>query len=237
MAKKLAVEIWSDIACPWCYVGKRRLEAALAKFEHADEVEITWHSFELDPNAKSRSMPEGQAFADKLAKKYGMSVSFAEERIRQLVETAAAEGLAFRFDKIQPGNTFDAHRLVHLGLEQGKQGAVKEAFLSGYLEHGAAIGDKADVAKIAIDAGLDADAVTAVLEGDRFADAVRADEREARELGISGVPFFVVGRYAISGAQPPEVFTRALTLAWNDLAAAPVPLAEGAACGPDGCAI
>lgn len=236
---KLHIDIWSDIACPWCHVGKRRFEAALAKFAHKDEVEIVWRAFELDPSAKARSLPEGGSYADRLAKKYGMPLVMAEQRIQQLVDTAAAEGLAFRFDRIKPGNTFDAHRVVHFAQEKGKQDAVKEAMLSGYLEHGAAIGDKADVARLAVGAGLDADEVAAVLESDAHAADVRADEAEAGELGVTGVPFFVIGRYAISGAQPAEVFARALDLAWKELEATtkPVAFAEGAACGPDGCAI
>jgi predicted DsbA family dithiol-disulfide isomerase len=236
--QKLRVDIWSDIACPWCHVGKRRFEAALAKFAHKDEVEIVWRAFELDPSAKARSVPEGSNYAERLAKKYGMPVPMAEQRIQQLVDTAAGEGLAFRFDRIKPGNTFDAHRVVHFALEKGKQDAVKEKMLSGYLEHGAAIGDKADVAKLAVDAGLDADEVTAVLESDAHAEDVRADEREAAELGVTGVPFFVIGRYALSGAQPKEVFQRALDLAWKEHAQASLqPFGEGAACGPDGCAV
>ena len=237
--QKLRIDIWSDIACPWCHVGKRRFEAALAKFPHRDEVEVVWRAFELDPSAKSRSLPDGEGYADRLAKKYGMSVSLAEQRIQQLVDTAAGEGLAFRFDQIKPGNTFDAHRIVHFAREKGLQDAVKEKMLSGYLEHGAAIGDKADVAKLATDAGLDPDEVAAVLESDAHAAEVRADEREAAELGVSGVPFFVIGRYAISGAQPKEVFERALDLAWKEHSASRSlqPLAEGAVCGPDGCTV
>lgn len=236
--QKLRVDIWSDIACPWCHVGKRRFEAALAKFAHRDEVEIVWRAFELDPSAKARSLPEGTDYAERLAKKYGMPVPMAEQRIQQLVDTAAGEGLAFRFDRIKPGNTFDAHRIVHLALEKGKQDAVKEKMLSGYLEHGAAIGDKADVARLAVDAGLDADEVAGVLESDAHAADVRADEREAAELGVTGVPFFVVGRYAISGAQPKEVFERALDLAWKEHTAAKKveTFAEGAVCGAEGCA-
>jgi predicted DsbA family dithiol-disulfide isomerase len=219
-------------------VGKRRLEAALAKFPHKDEVEIVWRAFELDPSAKARSLPEGSNYAERLAKKYGMPVPVAEQRIEQLVETAAGDGLTFRFDQIKPGNTFDAHRIIHFALEKGKQDAVKEKMLSGYLEHGAAIGDKAAVAKLATDAGLDADEVAAVLESDAYAADVRGDEQEAAELGISGVPFFVVARYAISGAQPKEVFERALDLAWKEHSATSLQtFAEGAACGPDGCAI
>lgn len=237
MAKKLTIDIWSDIACPWCHVGKRRLESALAKFEHKDDVEIVWRAFELDPSAKARSLDGNGTYPERLAKKYGMPLEMAEVRIKQLTDTAAGEGLAFRFDRIKPGNTFDAHRLVHLGLEKGKQDAVKEKMFSGYLENGAAIGDKAEIAKLAVDAGLDADEVAAVLESDQFAADVRADEKEASELGVTGVPFFVIGRYAISGAQPSEVFTKALTMAWSELKAEPVAFAEGAACGPEGCAV
>jgi predicted DsbA family dithiol-disulfide isomerase len=235
--QKLQIHIWSDIACPWCHVGKRRFEAALANFAHKDEVEVVWRAFELDPSAKSRSLPEGSDYAERLGQKYGMPKAMAEQRIQQLVDTAAGEGLAFRFDQIKPGNTFDAHRVVHFALEKGKQDAVKEKMLSGYLEHGAAIGDKSDIAKLATEAGLDADEVLAVLESDAHAADVRADEQEAAELGISGVPFFVVGRYAISGAQPKEVFERALEMAWQERKPALETFAEGAACGPDGCAI
>ena len=238
MAQKLKIDIWSDIACPWCHVGKRRLESALARFPHKDDVEVVWRAFELDPSAKQRSMDGAGTYPERLAKKYGMPLEMAELRMKQLTDTAAGEGLAFRFDKIKPGNTFDAHRLVHLALEKGNQDAVKEKMLSGYLENGAAIGDKAEIAKLAVDAGLDADEVLGVLESDQFAAEVRADEKEAAEIGVSGVPFFVIGRYAISGAQPAEVFTRALTMAWSELEPeAPVMFAEGAACGPDGCAV
>jgi predicted DsbA family dithiol-disulfide isomerase len=235
MQKKLRVDIWSDIACPWCHVGKRRFEAALSTFEHKQDVEIVWRAFELNPSAKERELTTGGSYPERLAKKYGMSVDMAKQRIQQLVDTADGEGLAFDFEKIQPGNTFNAHRVVHFALTKGKQDAVKEAMLSGYLENGAAIGDKAAVETIAIGAGLDADEVHSVLETDAYAVDVRADEEEAAELGITGVPFFVIGRYAISGAQPVEVFQRALNLAHKELA--PVEFAEGAACGPDGCAV
>jgi predicted DsbA family dithiol-disulfide isomerase len=232
MTKHLEVQIWSDIACPWCFIGKRRFEAALAEFPHKDEVDILWHAFELDPSAaKQTEVP----FLERLAKKYGMPLATAEQRTRDITKLAAAEGLNFRFDIIQHGNTFDAHRLNHLALQQGKQDAVNEALMSAYLEQGVPIGDRSAIAKVAALAGLDPDAVAGVLESDAYEAEVRADEREAAKLGISGVPFFIIGRYAISGAQPKEVFTRALGLAWGEHA--PVALADAPVCGPDGCPI
>ena len=225
--QKLRIDIWSDIACPWCYVGKRRLEAALKTFDVP--TEIHWRAFELDPSAPR--VRDG-AYPDRLAKKYGMTTAQAEQRIGQLVATAAEDGLDFRFDKIRPGNTFDAHRLVHLAGERGLQDAVKERFLRGYLTEGKAIGEPAVLAELAVEAGLDRAEVTEVLETDRYAKEVRADEAAARELGISGVPCFVIGgRLAVSGAQQPETLLAAL----RQVAAAPLEFADGAACGPDGC--
>jgi predicted DsbA family dithiol-disulfide isomerase len=226
---KLQIDIWSDIACPWCYVGKRRLEAALARF--AQPVEIHWRAFELDPSAPR--LREG-SYPDRLARKYGTSAPQAQVMIDRMTQTAAADGLEFRFDRIRPGNTFDAHRLVHLGGERGIQDAVKERLLRGYLTEGRAIGDPAELLELACEAGLDATEAKAVLDSDRYAAEVRADEAEARELGISGVPFFVIGgRLGVSGAQSAEVLLGALR------EAAPAPLevfADGATCGPDGCA-
>jgi predicted DsbA family dithiol-disulfide isomerase len=233
---KLHIDVWSDIACPWCYVGKRRLEAALAQFPHRDDVAIVWRAFELDPSAP-RIREGGGSYAARIAKKYGTKVADAEARIRQMTDLAAADGLDFRFDRIQPGNTFDAHRLLHLAHERGMQDAVKERFLHAYLTEGAAIGDPDTLSRLAREAGLEADDVTAVLTTDAYAREVRADEEEAHTLGISGVPFFVVGgRHALSGAQPAGLFRRALDQAWSEAnPAGEAAFAEGAACGPDGC--
>lgn len=236
--KKLHVDIWSDIACPWCYVGKRRLEAALARFPHRDSVEITWRAFELDPSAKRVRDPE-VSYAERLAKKYGAPVAKAEAMIQHMTDVAAADGLAFHFEKVRPGNTFDAHRVIHLAAERGVQDAVKERLLRGYMTEGEAIGEPEVLARLAGEAGLDPDEVRGVLASDTFAAEVRADEAEARELGITGVPFFAfAGRYGVSGAQPVEPLLRVLQQAWDELAEQPAAaaFAEGAACGPDGCA-
>ena len=233
--KRLSIQVWSDIACPWCYVGKRRLEAALAKFPHADAVEIVWRAFELDPSAPP-VRDSDVSYAQRLAGKYGTPLPQAEEMIRRMTEVAAADGLDFHFERIKPGNTFDAHRVLHLAHARGKQDAVKERFLAGYMTEGEPIGDPEALVRMAGEAGLDVDEVRGVLAGDAFAREVRADESEASELGIRGVPFFVLGgRYAISGAQPAEVFEGALARAWSELKDAPEVFAEGAVCGPEGC--
>jgi predicted DsbA family dithiol-disulfide isomerase len=235
----LRIDIWSDIACPWCHVGKRRLEQALASFPHADQVAIVWRAFELDPSAPrvQPATPASQGrYARRLARKYGTSVARAEMMVAQMTAIASRDGLDFRFDRAQPGNTFDAHRLIHFALERGVQGAVKERFLVGYLSEGEPIGDREALVRMASEAGLDADEARGVLESDAYAREVRADERDAAMLGITGVPFFVFDRrFAVSGAQPTEVFEQALETAWGEREGVPQPFAEGAACGPDGC--
>lgn len=235
--KKLRIDVWSDIACPWCYVGKRRLEAALARFSHRDAVEIVWRAFELDPSAPRERGPEA-SYAERLAKKYGFGVAKAEKMLADMTEVARADGLDFRFDRVRAGNTFDAHRVLHLAHELGAQDAVKERFLRAYMTEGEAIGDPETLVRLAAEAGLDADRVRAMLASDACAEAVRADEREARDIGVNGVPFFVLdGRYAVSGAQPADILLRALEQAWSELVKEPALFAEGAACGPDGCAV
>ncbi|HEY3595344.1 MAG TPA: DsbA family oxidoreductase [Polyangiaceae bacterium] len=232
---KLRVDIWSDIACPWCYIGKRHLEAALAQFAHRDQVEVVWHAFELNPSSP-REVERTSSYGERLARKYGSSVAEAEQRIARMTDIASADGLSFRFDRIKPGNTFDAHRVVHMALEHGVQDAVKERFLRAYMTEGEAIGQPDVVARLAGEAGLDAEEVREKLAIGEYVDEVRADEEQARELGITGVPFFVVAeRYAVSGAQPAEVLLQMLDRAWNELAEQPAPFAEGASCGPDGC--
>lgn len=230
---KLRVDVWSDIACPWCFVGKRRLEAALDQFEHRDEVEVIWHAFELDPTAPS-VLPTEPSYVERLAKKYRCSTEQGQAMIDRMVQTAAADGLAFRFDKIRPGNTFDAHRLIHLAQERGKQDAVKERFLTAYLEEGEPIGDGEALRRLATEAGLDEAEVTEVLESDAYAEDVRNDERTAASLGVSGVPFFVFAqRFGVSGAQPAEALAEVLEQAYHQTNEAMIE--EGAACGPEGC--
>lgn len=237
MTPTLTIEAWSDIACPWCYVGKRRLEAALAEFEHADAVRVEWRAFELDPSAPP-VRDESQTYAQRLARKYGTSEREAEGMIDRMVDTAKGDGLALDFTRIRPGNTFLAHRLLHLAKERGIQDRVKERMLRGYLSEGEAIGLPEVALRLAVDGGLDADEATAVVHTDQYETDVRADQQEARQLGISGVPFFLLGRrYAVSGAQPAALLEQALARTWDEL---PRPYvgdgeAEGPVCGPDGC--
>lgn len=233
---KLLIDIWSDVVCPWCYIGKRRLEAALAAFPHRSDVQITWRSFELDPSAPP-VIDSRLSHAERLAKKYGMSVSNAEAAIQNMTQVAAADGLEFHLEKARSGNTFDAHRVLHLALVRGVQDAVKERFLCGYMTEGAAIGEPESLVELAGQAGLDREEVRAMLASTRYAPDVRAEEEQARSLGISGVPFFVIaGRYAVSGAQPASVLLGALEKAWADLHAQPFGDSNGATCGPEGCA-
>ena len=229
----LQVQVWSDIACPWCYVGKRRLEAAIERLPGPGKVEVVWRAFELDPSAP-RAQPPGTSYAGRLASKYRTSIAEAEGMIAHMTTVAAADGLAFRFDLIRPGNTFDAHRLLHLALVRGLQAGVKERFLRAYMTEGEPIGDAATLSRLSVEAGLDPDEVRNVLAGDAYAAAVREDEDEANALGIRGVPFFVLaGRYGISGAQPVDVLVGALEKARAEPPEETIP--EGEVCGPEGC--
>jgi predicted DsbA family dithiol-disulfide isomerase len=213
---RLTVEIWSDVVCPWCYVGKRRFETALATFEHRENVDVTWRSFELDPTAPA---VREQRPAEALAAKYGMSVAEAEASQQRLTELAAQEGLEYHLDRTRGGNSFDAHRLIHLGAAHDRQDAVTERLMRAYFTEGEAIGDAETLVRITAEAGLDPGEARAVLAGDPYADAVRADEHLAHRIGINGVPFFVLGRrYGVSGAQPAELLVQALTEAYEDTA-------------------
>jgi predicted DsbA family dithiol-disulfide isomerase len=230
--RTLRVEIWSDIACPWCYVGKRRFEAALAEFEHAGEVQVTWRSFELDPSAPP--VREGER-AVRLAEKYGITVERAQEMERQMTDTAAGEGLEYRLDIARSGSTFDAHRLIHLAAHHGLQDAMKERLLRAYFGEGELMSDHDTLVRLAVEVGLAEDDVREMLAGDRFAEEVRTDERTATQFGISAVPTFVVDRsLGVSGAHPPEALLQLLREGWSRRAPAPVVLAGGEACGVDG---
>jgi predicted DsbA family dithiol-disulfide isomerase len=208
------VEIWSDVVCPWCYIGKRRFERAVASFGHPGEVTVTYRSFELDPDAPAQRTG---THAEHLARKYGMTIAQAEQASQQMTQRAAADGLEFRFDLIRGGNTFDAHRLLHLAKDHGLQPQMKERLLRATFTEGLPIADKPALVRLATEAGLPAAQVQAVLDGDAYADAVRADEQRAARYGISGVPFFVAdGKYAVSGAQPPEVLLQLLRRAYDE---------------------
>ena len=208
----MQVEIWSDVVCPWCYLGKRRFEQALAGFAHRDEVEIVYRSFELDPTITPGT---SEATVDMLARKYGMTVAQAKDAQRQMEQRAAGDGLEFRMDGLRSGNTRDAHRLLHLAKEHGKQAELVERLHRAYFSEQGSVFDAAALTELAVEVGLDRADAEKVLATDAYADAVDADERTARELGATGVPFFVIDRrFGVSGAQPADVLQRALERAY-----------------------
>jgi len=234
------IEIWSDVVCPWCYIGKRHLEEALAGFEHRDEVEVVYRSYELDPSAPEVPV---ETTEEALARKFGTDVTGVRELMTRTDAPAAAAGLTFRHGEAPHARTVTAHRLLHLALDAGGpalQAELKEALLAAYFTRGESMGDAEVLRRVAVGAGLDPQRVDAVLGSDDYADAVAADIAQARAYGATGVPFFVVdAKYGVSGAQPAEVFGQVLTTAWGE-AHPQVQLVGGsdaAACGPDGCAV
>jgi predicted DsbA family dithiol-disulfide isomerase len=215
----MLVEIWSDIACPWCYVGRARLATALAQFEHRDEVTVLWRSFELDPAAPAER--EG-SHAERIARKYGRTLEEVAAMDAQLTAAAAADGLTIDFSRVRSGNTFDGHRLVHLAAAHGKQDAMKERLLRAYFSEGALISDHATLQDLGVEIGLPAEEVCELLLTERYAEAVRDDERTAQSAGISAVPCFVIDRkYGASGAQPPDTLLEFLQHGWAQREAAP----------------
>lgn len=230
----MQVEIWSDVVCPWCFIGKRRFESALARFDRRDDVEVRWRSFELDPAAPATR--EGP-LDEHLAAKYGVPLDDARAMQQRMTDVAAQEGLEFRFDRARPGNTFDAHRLLHLAADRGVQDAAKERLLAAYLTEGEPVGDRDSLARLVADAGVERTEAEEVLAGGAYREAVRADEADGRALGITGVPFFVVDRaFGASGAQPPDVLLGLLERAWT--AANPLTVVGGGAgdCSDGSCA-
>lgn len=214
--RKLVVDVFSDIACPWCYIGKRRLETALRELEHRSAVDVVWRAYELDASAPAAS-PSPVDFTRRLAEKKRCSVAQAHAMIRHITEVGATEGLELRFDRVKPGNTFDAHRLIAFGRAHGRGVELTERVFRAYMTEGLCIGDRDVLASLAADVGLSFEDARAVLSTGAFTDEVRGDEQLATELGIRGVPFFVVDeRFAISGAQPAEVFFRAFERAWRE---------------------
>jgi predicted DsbA family dithiol-disulfide isomerase len=210
----MRVEIWSDVVCPWCYLGKRRFERALTSLPHGDDVDVVYRSFELDPTAEPGVTTPT---VDLLAGRYGMSVEQAEDAQRQMEQRAAQDGLTFRMAGLRSGNTRDAHRLLQFAKERDLQPDLVERLHRAYFTEQASIFEHASLTELAADVGLDRDEVAAVLSGDAYGDAVDADEAMARSLGATGVPFFVVDRrYGISGAQPPETIAEVLERALSD---------------------
>lgn len=236
----MRIEIWSDIACPWCYIGKRRLETALAGFDHADDVDVVYRSFQLDPTAPTE--PTGTT-GEMLAGKYGLSPAEAAQMQDRVTQMALAEGMTWQHDKTVHANTFDGHRLLHLATEHGLQSELKEAFMHANFAEARNMASHDVLREIARGVGLPAERVDAVLASQEFAADVRADLEQARAYGATGVPFFVVDQlYGVSGAQPTELFGQLLQRAWDEshpkveLVGMDGESADGV-CGPDGCAI
>ena len=234
----MKVEIWSDIVCPFCYIGKRRFEQAFAEFAHADAVEVVWRSFELTPDY--RPVP-GRSVHESLAEKKGISVAKAKEMGDYMATMAQEVGLQYDFDHAVPTNTFLGHQLIHFAAKHGRQGAAKERLLAAYYLEGQNLNEIETLARLAAEIGLDADEARAALAAGTYAEAVRYDEYQAQQINVRGVPFFVFeDKYAVSGAQPAELFAEVLAKVWDETQPAkpaPVLVADGPACGPDGCEI
>ena len=235
----MKVEIWSDVVCPWCYIGKRRFESALAHFAHREQVEVTWRSYQLDPGAPRES---GKTVNEILAQKYGVSLSQAAAMNERVSTIAAQEGLEYHLEQAKYSNTFDAHRLTHLAATHGLQQEAEERFFKAYFTEGRALGDTETLVQLVSEIGIDADEARAVLGSDAYANEVRADEQRARAFGISGVPFFAVDeRYGVSGAQPTELFGEVLERAWAEshplTKVVSATQDETGSCDGEGCAI
>jgi predicted DsbA family dithiol-disulfide isomerase len=208
--------MWTDVVCPWCYLGKRQFEQALDGFEHRDQVEVVHRAFQLDP-----SFPPGETVdvAEMLADKYGMSRDRAVEMNRQMEERAAAVGLEYHLEGGRAGNTADAHRLIYLAGERGVQDAVVEALFKAHFTDGRSVFDHDSLVDVVVEAGLDEAEARDALTSGKFASEVDAEQRAAQDIGATGVPFFVIDRrYGVSGAQPAETFAQVLDQAWTDAA-------------------
>jgi len=231
--RTLAIDIWSDIACPWCWIGKRRLEAAIDAFE--GDVTLTWRAFELDPSASAEA-PKRVDYARRLAAKYGTTPDGAQTMIDRMVAVGRSLGLELRFDRVRPTNTFAAHRLLSWAARFGHQTDLKERLFAAYLNEGLAISAHEVLTGLAERVGLDPEAATVVLESDAHAREVREDQLLGGRLGVRGVPFFVIDdRYAVSGAQPAEELLTAMRRAVDDAPPASVDRAASEECGPAGC--
>lgn len=212
----MRIDIWSDVVCPWCYIGKRRIEAALERFPRRDEVEVVFHAFQLDPSAPRTA---DHSLTEMLSKKYGMPVAQAAEMEARVSAVAKEDGLEFHFEQARPSNTFDAHRLIAWAKTQGRQADMKERLMAAYFTEGRRVGEIDVLVALAAEIGLDPDAARAALASDNGAAEVRADIEQARRYNIRGVPFFVVDqKFGVSGAQPADALLAAMSRAWGEQA-------------------
>jgi len=231
----MKVEIWSDVVCPFCYIGKRKFEQALGQFAHRSEVQIEWKSFQLTP--EFQPIP-GESIHASLAKKKGVPEAEGRRMNDHMAMIAKEVGLDYDFEKAVPANTFLAHQLIHFGAHYGQQDAMKERLFAAYYLEGQNLNEVDTLASLAAEIGLDAGAARQALLAGTYANEVRRDEYEAQQIQVRGVPFFVFDdKYAVSGAQPSEVFAEVLDTVWQEghPKAQPALLADGPACGPDGC--
>lgn len=217
VSESIKIDVWSDIACPWCYIGKRNLEkglSAAAEGEDAPRVEVTYHSYELSPDTPVEF--EGST-TDFLATHKGISVDQAREMNDRVTGIAADAGLMYRMDEVKHTNTVKAHELLHFAKAEGRQHELAERLMSAYFTEGRHLGREDELVSLAADAGLDADAAREALRSDRYLDDVRADQAQAAAYGISGVPFFVIdGKYGVSGAQPADAFSQIVRQVWDE---------------------
>jgi len=230
----MKVEIWSDVVCPFCYIGKRKFEKALSEFAHRADVQVEWKSFQLTPNFVP--VP-GENIHTSLAKKKGVPEAEGRRMNDYMTQVAKEVGLDYQFDKAIPANTFLAHQLIHFGAHQGRQDATKERLMAAYYLEGQNLNDLETLVRLGAEVGLDAGAARQALLAGTYANEVRRDEYEAQQIGVQGVPFFVFDdKYAVSGAQPSEVFAEVLAKVWAEAPprARPALVADGASCDLDG---
>lgn len=230
----MRVDIWSDVVCPFCYIGKKRLENVAA--EAGIDLEIIWHSFELDQNAPAK---HDTSNTERLAKKYGRTIEQTQEMERNIAEVAASEGITFNWEQANSGNTFNAHRIIHLAQSKGLGNEAEEAFFHAYMTEGMPIGERETVEDVASRIGLDHTEVEYVLDSEEFADFVRHDEKIAHEqLQVTGVPFFVFDqRLSLSGAQPREVFLQAMQQALSTAEKLDIDQEDAAICNDESCEV
>lgn len=210
----MRVDIWSDVMCPFCYIGKRHFEAAVQQFEHGKDIEVVWHSFQLAPDADPQPGTDAYTY---LAEQKGQSLEWSKQAHAHVTQMAANAGLNYDFDKAVPANSFDAHRVVQLAKQYGKGDDMEEQLFKAYFTEGEDIADHATLTALATDIGLQEAEVKEVLSSDKYTTEVKEDVATAARLGISGVPFFVINnKYGVSGAQPAETFTQALQQAWAE---------------------
>jgi predicted DsbA family dithiol-disulfide isomerase len=231
------IDVWSDFLCPFCHLGRRQLELALAEFEHADDVDVVWHSFQLDRTAPAEM--EGSN-VQRIADKYGVSLEQMEQSQRQMAASAAEVGLDYQWERTVGGNSYAAHRLHHYARSVGREQEYMDRLMRGWYSEGASIGDHETLVRLAVEAGLHAGEVRSVLESDDFGQDVRTDVALASQIGITAVPTFVLDqKYGVSGAQGVEPMLKAIRYAWDDQGNRPEPVSGGCgggccggACGP-----